>query len=140
MPPSEQKLWTVQIQGGKPFEAHLKGNPPLEHQGRNTVAHLVLTAEEATALRGLAVLQGCRVEIFLPEGQTLEQAEERTTLLNQQDRVWPCAVCPSCAWLDPLLQPSPCGLEGLPPESVATLRATSQAHRKGEADCPLRGR
>ena len=137
---SEQALWTVSIQGGAPFSMHLPGNPAFEHTGGTSVAHLVLTKEEARTIRGLARIHNCHAEGFRMAGQTDDQAEERAAFValgDQEDRVWPSIGCPTCPWFDPLLPGFPCGEVGWPRESSDTLLETSDLHKEALGECEV---
>lgn len=140
MPPrSNQQLWTLQITGPIKFSFHLPGNPPVEHGGGTTVAHLVALPEEMAKIRGLVLLHGNRIKAWPMEGQTEEQLEERLGLnaLARPGLEWPCLECPLCPWFDPYNEKSPCGRLTWPSESVATLRETSEHHREAETNCPV---
>ena len=132
----EQCLWTLQIRGPE-FAFQSKGNPGVVHTGGVSVAHLVLSKREVGAIKLLASQAGCTVTAWPMEGQTEEQAEERTRFvgLGEMDRVWPTPSCPTCPWFDPLQEGSSCGLDSLPAESVDELLRTSDLHTKAQQDC-----
>lgn len=136
MPVETQALWTLVIEGSEELSFLVPGNPPVEHTGGSSIHHLVLRDGEAEEVTRLVEGQSLRVSLNRVLGQSPEQASERTRLLGQ-DRVWPCAQCPTCPWLDPLGEPDPCGLRAWPSESVAVLRETSEGHREAEAACPV---
>ena len=104
-------LHTVTFTGGSPFRLQIPGNPPVKHDGGTTVAHLLLNNYTVGSIQAFMTdLPDTKVEIRAVEGQSEEQRAEREILLGigQKDRVWPCAACPNCFWLDPLA-PSGCG-------------------------------
>lgn len=138
---SENCLWTVQIRGANSFEYQAPGNPSVEHDGGVSVAQLVLTQAEVGELKIYAAAAGCRVKAWPTDGQSKAQSEARTRILRlgEQEQEWPTHLCPTCSWFDPLQGGSPCSLNTYPEESIRTLRETSEAHRKSEAECPLRG-
>ena len=118
-------LYRLWLRKGTPFTLALEHNPPVEHDGGNTVAHLYLTSTQAEIVREWVGEKGCEYRLIPHERQTEEQTKERQTLLGMQrgDRVWPSASCPTCAWFDPLLEGEPCGRAGWPPESIEAFDA-----------------
>ena len=116
-------LYRLWLRKGEPFTLQLEHNPPVEHDGGNSVTHLYLTATQAEILREWVAEKGCECSLIPHERQTAEQTKERQTLLGMQrgDRVWPSATCPTCAWFDPLLEGEPCGRAGWTPEAIAVF-------------------
>ena len=133
---SDNQLWTVRISGSSHFQFSSPGNPVVSHGGGTSVAHLVLTPEEAQEVRSLILRNGCSAEIRPTEGQTETQKAERS---QEPATIWPCIECPMCPWFDPFSKVSPCGRLALPQESVAVLRETSDLHSEAEKACPLCG-
>tara|TARA_Y100000310_G_scaffold321557_1_gene379373 strand:- start:5828 stop:6277 length:450 start_codon:yes stop_codon:yes gene_type:complete len=132
-----QSLWTFRISGGSPFGLEISRNPCVEHNGGTSVFHLVLSPEEVRVIEDVATRRGCKVELWVPEGESAEQREERMTLLNQQNRVWPSTECPTCAWFDPLLKDGePCGLAGWEESAVTAFKKNTKAFGDLEG-CPV---
>lgn len=147
----KQVLWTFKITGGSPFSFQLSGNPPVDHPGGVTVAHLVVTKAEAGLVKLRGAESGCKVKAWPMDGQTEEQAEERARFmeLGRQEPRWESVECPTCPWFDPMSGKtvgegpavfglSPCGRVHLPAESQAVLRETSELHAQAEQECPVR--
>lgn len=131
-------LYRLWVRKGQPFSFHVRGNPPVEHDGGNTVAHLVLTDQQAEDVATAVTEKGCEWDLIPHGHQTQEQSRERQTLLGMQrgDRVWPSAACPSCTWFDPLLEDEPCGKAGWAPEMVAAF-GESPAAEAALKECPV---
>lgn len=131
------RLYRLWLRKGKPFLLQMKGNPPVEHDGGNTVVHLALTEAQSKALALVVDQYGAEFDLIPHEQQTPEQSEERQALLgmNRGDRVWPSLACPKCPWFDPLLKEEPCGKAGWAPEAVSALEE-GEACRKALSDCP----
>jgi len=131
-------LYRLWVRKGEPFAFQVSGNPPVKHDGGNTVAHLTLTDEQAEDLACVVIEKGCEWDLIPHERQTAEQSEERQILLGVQqgDRVWPSATCPTCAWFDPLLSDDPCGKAGWVPEMVASFGDGSVA-KTALTECPV---
>jgi len=139
--PLAQHLFRLWLRKGHPFTLTMTGNPPVEHDGGNTVVHLVLTPDQQEQITNLLQTlpgNGCEWDLIPHERQSALQTKERQTLLglHRGDRVWPSATCPACAWFDPLLEGEPCGRVGWPPESIAALD-TMDAPRKDAEACPV---
>ncbi len=132
------RLYRLWLRRGQPFTLQFKGNPPVEHDGGNSITHLALTEEQVGVLTHELRQRGTEFDLIPHERQTSEQAIERQTLLGMQrgDRVWPSAACPSCPWFDPLLEGDPCGRDGWEVEAIAAFgeRAAPQDALSG---CPV---
>ena len=109
---SHMTLWTFQFRGGCEFTLQVPWNPPIDHPGGMSVAHVLCTLEVADTILAYAREQGCLV-FRHSEEQTEEQAEERRALLGDPEAVYLTARCPECFWFDPRLKDDNyCGLEG----------------------------
>jgi len=131
------RLW---VRSGQPFQVQPRHNPIVTHDGGTTATHLVLTREEAEALRALLTAYGGNVSLEHTARQTPEQEKERLALLGagREDTVWPSASCPGCAWFDPLLDASPCGRLGWPAETVASFVASASPKPRQDMEaCPV---
>lgn len=135
MPPDKAVLRTIIIEGSGAVHISVPGNPPIIHASGTSVCHQVLTTAEANEVKALVERSGNRLRSWEMEGQSEEQALERTGQLNQE-KIWPCVACPSCPWADSLSEISPCGRISWPAESIRTLQETSEVHRRAEAECP----
>ncbi len=130
------RLW---LRKGSPFTLRMEHNPPIEHDGGETVTHLYLAPPQAEVLRGWLDGEGCEYDLIPHERQTEEQTRERQTLLGMQrgERAWPSMACPTCTWFDPLLKGEPCGRAGWPDESVDVFGGTDIA-AQALGDCPVK--
>lgn len=136
-------LFRLSITRGDPFMIQPEHNPPIEHDGGTTAAHVMMSYEAVKALVGhLESTYGCNVEWDHTTRQTASQAAERTLLLGQganADRVWPSVRCPECAWFDPLIvDPDiPCGLASWPSEMVSSLKSNGEKPQQDADACPV---
>jgi hypothetical protein len=134
------RLFRLWLRKGKPFAIQTGHNPPIEHDGGNTVVSLYLTELEENSLKlCIGELSGCEYDLIPHEHQTGDQTRERQTLLGLQrgDRTWPSVACPTCTWFDPLLEGEPCGRAGWPPESIVVFSDTETA-TLALAECPVK--
>jgi hypothetical protein len=110
--PSDKKFWTFDFRGGSEFTFQVPWNPPVDHNGRTTVHHVLCSEPVKDIIVKLAEGHGVVVG-FWSEGQTEEQAAERVAMLGSSDNVYETAVCPECFWFDPRLADSWfCGASG----------------------------
>ena len=135
MPPSDQKLYTIHLRGGNPFEAQLEGNPSIKHSGGTSVHHLVITEEEAKMIRGLALVNRVNCIVREMPGQTEQQARERAGFQVRPGDP-PHPQCGTCPWYDPS-ERSQCGVLDWAPESVQTLMEKDQRFVEARGKCPL---
>lgn len=134
------RLFRLWLRKGTPVTIQTGHNPPIEHDGGNTVVHLYLTELEENSLKlCIGELSGCEYDLIPHEHQTGDQTRERQTLLGLQrgDRAWPSAACPACTWFDPLLEGEPCGRAGWPDESIEAFGDTKAA-AVALAECPVK--
>ena len=132
------RLFRLWVRSGKPFTVQPKHNPTVEHDGGTTATHLVMTDEDAAALRTLLEGFGGDVDLTYTAHQTPEQKKERLALLGagREGSVWPSTACQECAWFDPLLEETPCGRAAWAPEVIDTL-SQSPKPRQDAKDCPV---
>jgi len=128
-------LWTFRFQGGTSFTLRVPWNPPVEHDGYLTVAHLLCSEEMYQVVLRFVEGQGTRV-LSHSEGQTDEQAEERRRLLGDPDALFPCVKCPGCFWFDPTL-PGMCGAKEWEPSFREAAVRVHERAREGLAECPV---
>lgn len=130
------RLW---VRRGNPFAIQPPHNPAVEHDGGTTVAHLVMTGEQAAELAQLIREHGCTVDMDRTATQTAEQAEERQALLgvSRHDTVWPSASCPECAWFDPVAKDNPCGRATWNPSVTQAMLEAHEKARTDEQQCPV---
>jgi len=128
----------VVLTGPNPFQFQLKGNPSIDHQGGTTVAHVVITADEAKKIKGLAFLHGAEATVEPMEGENEEQqATRRARLGLSPGKAMLDPMCAVCPWFDPYQKGSSCGRKSWAPESVETLLETSEPHQKAEVACSV---
>lgn len=132
------RLYTILLSGPTSVTLSTEGNPPLAHTGGNTVGHMVLSEEEAQILREQVLPEGCTLTVIPMAGRSDEQEKEQLALLNGQERVWPCASCPTCPWLDPLRE-DPCGYRSWPEETVVASVEEWGPHAIAAVACPVLG-
>jgi len=137
-PMDDQFLWTLVIKGKGNLSLLCEGNPPIDHKGGISVCHIVLREQETQLILSACEAAGLSAYMTKMEGQTKEQARERSLLLGQEDRVWPSAACTSCCWFDPLEQGFPCGLVAWSKESIETLRLNGKGYSEAETACPIK--
>ena len=131
-------LYRLWVRKGEPFQLSFSSNPSVDHDGGNTVTHLVLTHKAARDLQKVIESHGCEIDLIPAHRQTPEQEKERQTLLGMQrgDRVWPSGRCPECSWFDPLLEGDPCGILGWDVSTVTMFQASSKP-QEDKAKCPV---
>jgi hypothetical protein len=131
-------LWTITMRGGNPRTFQLRGNPTVEHDGGQTVHHIVATQAQVRLLRDLMQVEGCEIEFIPARRESSTQRHERAALLGRgmEDAVWPSPGCPGCFWFDPT-DSDPCRYRSGDP----TTRSLSlEAHEKARTDasaCPV---
>lgn len=133
-------LWTFQVIGGEPVAVQPPGNPILQHDGGMTLAHLMLTNEQAQEVVRVLEDGGSKVKVRQAEKQTEEQLQERRALLGKgkEEHAWPTPNCPTCYWFDPR-EDYPCGYEVWTKEVVDQSLASHEAARDGLKACPTHG-
>ena len=136
----DQSMYLVWVRGGSPFSLSSQANPALEHDGRDSVGHLVLSPTEAAHVKSFIEDQGGKVTLERREGQTKEQEIERMRLLGvgREGTVWPSRLCPQCAWFDPLMD-NPCGRESWETSSVEAFGKSPKAIQDWE-NCDVGGK
>ena len=130
-------MWTLTFEGGQMLQIQAGSNPPISHDGVQTVAHMYLSESEMSSLRGVALSRGIALSARPMQGQSPAQKaerERRSRALEVAD--FPCVDCVECSWSEPF-QEEKCGLRGLPKESVEVLLRTSDKHRQDKQSCPL---
>ena len=132
------RLYRLWLRRGQPFTLQIKGNPPVEHDGGNSITPLTLTEQQVGVLTHELRRHKAEFDLIPHERQTPEQAAERQTLLGMQrgERVWPSAACPSCPWFDPLLEGAPCGRDGWEAETIAAF-GEGVAPQDALSGCPV---
>ena len=105
----DHNLYTLWVRGGNPFSLLSQANPSLDHDGGDSVSHLILSLPELGEVKKFIQTQGASVTVST-WAQTDAQEKERLKLLGvgQEGRTWPSFLCPECAWFDPL-EETPCG-------------------------------
>lgn len=127
-------LWTVTIRGGNPQTLQIRGNPTIEHDGGQTVHHLVATQAQIRLLRDLMGVGGCDIEFIPARGESPTQRHERAALLGRgmEDVVWPSPGCPGCFWFDPT-KDDPCRYRAGDP-MIRTLSLETHTKARKDAD------
>lgn len=130
--PDEQFLFVVWVRGGPPFALSSKANPPLDHDGRDSVVSMVLSLAEVQNIKVFVEGQGCTIS-FERQAQTKSQESERMRLLGvgQEGTVWLSRLCPECAWFDPLSE-IPCGKRSWDPSTVEAFMGFDKANQDWE--------
>ena len=123
--PQHKKMVTYKVSGGSIFSVHLEGNPPIEHNGAETVGHLYISVDQLSQLQAEISKFGSNFSFWEMEKQTAEQKRERVILLGafEDSSVFPNIGCPNCPWFDPLVS-SFCGRKQWPQESIKVLLST----------------
>ena len=114
-----------------------QGNIPDRHDGGFSVFKFVLTDQRAKATKELLERHRCSVQMTT-ERQTADQAEERGLLAGalKDTSVFPCELCPGCAWFDPLTK-GYCGADTWPVEAADGLLKRLPKARKDLDACPV---
>jgi hypothetical protein len=131
-------LWTLVLKGGNPRRFSLRGNPSVEHDGGQTVHHLVATRKQMEMLRDMLRVGGCQIEFIPGRQESPEQRHARAALLGhgKEDVVWPSPGCPGCFWFDPK-EEDPCRYRS---GDLTTRSLSLEAHEKARKDasaCPV---
>lgn len=136
----DQALYTLVVSGAAFVELRSPKNPVLTHRGGTSAGHMVLSKAEVSTIQEQAKAAGLNLTVTPMLGQTEEQRAEREVLTSWRDRVWPCASCLTCAWLD-VQEDEACGLVVWPKETVRAFLETQPSYAAARAACPLgRGR
>ena len=137
-----KQLWIFQVRNGEAFQAQVKGNPIMKHDGKLSILRCLCTKEEATELEETFRGHGCAVESNCPM-ETSEQNTERKNIMQVLGgtRPFPCLRCPECAWFDPHLD-SLCGAgfaqgEGWDDDAIKGSMS-SEKFRNDFTSCPIR--
>ncbi len=93
-----KRVYAIMVTGGEPFELQIKGNLPLEHEGKTSLFHPVLPKGEVEPLLEALREFGGLVESNLTE-ETDEQREIRDRILGKV--VLPCVQCADCRHYNP---------------------------------------
>lgn len=131
-----QALYTIVVSGAAPVELRSPKNPVLTHRSGTSVGHMVLSPEEVISIQEQASAAGLALTITRMLGQSEEQKAERAHLTTGQDKVWPCGACPTCVWVDPLVD-SLCGLTSWPVETVQAFMETQPTYVVARSACPV---
>jgi hypothetical protein len=100
-----KRLWTFHVRNGDPFQLTVKGNPPVVHDGKQSLLKCLCTQDQAEDLETEMRSHGCTVKSNLPH-ETEEQREQREHILHVlgDSDSFPCVRCPECAWFDPFTE------------------------------------
>jgi len=129
----ELKCWTFHLRGGEPIGIHMRGNPPVSHDGRLSIWHLMMGEKMSTYLS--FYLQGKGVQVdAMAEEESPEQAQERAAM-SDPNREYQTPLCSLCFFLD-LNVLGECGYWGWPEEMLTMVLEGHEKARKDAQVCP----
>ena len=129
-----RRILAFELSGPSEISFKVEGNPIIDHDGKRTIGHLLLSEEERSSL-GLQLCKlGLQIRFTDLQEQTAEQMLERSRLLSNFTP--PTDACPSCFFYD-VLTHGLCGLTDWPTSTVQAAIEGEEKAKRDMAHCPL---